>query len=135
MSRLLLAASVFFIMTSGPGCVRRTLTVRTQPEGATVWINDEEVGKSPASVDFTWYGDYDIICRKEGCQTLETHHRVNAPWYQIPPIDFLAEVLTPWTYEDHQSVEFQMEPEQLPGRTELIQRARELREQALFGEK
>ena len=116
------------------GCVRRTLTIRTEPEGASVWVNDEEVGKSPVMVDFTWYGDYAITCRHEGYEALLGHHRINPPWYQVPPIDFFAEVLTPWTYEDHHAVEFEMVREELPARAEIIERALEMRERALYAE-
>lgn len=132
MSRTGLALCSFAFLACYVGCVRRTLTVRTEPEGARIWVNDEDVGRSPVTVDFTWYGDYDIVCRKQGLQPLATHHRVNPPWYQIPPIDFFAEVLTPWTYEDHHAVAFDMEPETFPGRDELVERAKEMREHALF---
>src|SRR5437016_11722038 len=40
-----------------PGCVRRTVTVRTDPQGAAVVLNDQHIGTSPVSVDFTWYGE------------------------------------------------------------------------------
>ncbi|MEZ6082644.1 MAG: hypothetical protein R3E58_01500 [Phycisphaerae bacterium] len=26
------------------GCVRRTLTINTEPQGALIWLNDEEIG-------------------------------------------------------------------------------------------
>ena len=134
MNRSLIAITVLLLSATLPGCVRRTLTVRTEPEGAAVWINNEQAGKSPASVDFTWYGDYDIACRKKGYEPLWTHHRINAPWYQLPGIDFFAEVLTPWTYEDHHVVQFELETEELPSRVDLIERAQEMRERALFAE-
>ena len=113
------------------GCVRRTLTIRTEPAGALVFLNDEEVGRSPVTTDFTWYGDYDVILRREGCQTLHTHMMVKAPWYQIPPIDSFFEVLWPGHIVDARSFDFELQPEQRPTRAELIDRARALRDRSL----
>ena len=65
-ARILTATCGVAFATLPAGCVRRTLMVRTEPEGARVFLNDYEVGTSPVSVDFTWYGDYDVIVRKDG---------------------------------------------------------------------
>ena len=88
------------------GCVRRTVTINTDPQGARVILNDEEVGTSPVSVDFTWYGDYDVIIRHEAYETLHTHKRIKAPWYQVPPIDFFAEAFVPFTIHDRHEMCF-----------------------------
>jgi len=118
------------------GCVRRTLTVRTEPEGARVWLNNQEIGTSPVTADFTWYGDYEVTLRKEGFQTLNTHHRLDAPWYQWPFIDFFAEVLFPFQVHDRRELPVcVLQPEVLPEPEELVQRAEELKERAVFGER
>jgi len=102
---LVALAAGLVLCGAGIGCVRRTLTINSDPQGALVYLNDAEVGRTPVSVDFLWYGDYDVILRKEGYATLQTNERVNEPWYQVPPIDF---------------------------REELLQRAEALRERALY---
>lgn len=51
------------------GCVERVMKISTTPTGARVFINDEEVGLSPVKVSFVWYGDYDIVIRKQGLPT------------------------------------------------------------------
>ncbi|KKN43459.1 hypothetical protein LCGC14_0702840 [marine sediment metagenome] len=71
------------------------MRIRTDPAGALIFVNDEEIGLSPVTFAFLWYGDYDIIARKPGFKTLKTHYRVNPPWYQLPPFDLVAEVLIP----------------------------------------
>ena len=48
------------------GCVERRLTINTKPQGAVVALNDEEIGESPVSVNFNWYGDYCVRISKEG---------------------------------------------------------------------
>ncbi len=116
------------------GCVRRTVTIRTDPQGARVVLNDQEVGTSPVSVDFTWYGDYDVVLRREGYETLDTHHRLHAPWYQVPPIDLVAEALVPFTIHDRQEMTFTLEPKREIARGELLEAAREIRERTLFAE-
>ncbi len=115
-----------------PGCVRRTLTIQSEPDGALVFLNDEEVGRTPVTTDFTWYGDYEVILRREGCQTLHTHTEIKAPWYQLPPIDFFFEVLWPGHIVDARDIDFELEPQELPTREELVDRAQVLRDRALF---
>ncbi|TFG50593.1 MAG: PEGA domain-containing protein, partial [Candidatus Brocadiia bacterium] len=63
------------------GCVERQLTIKTEPAGGLVLLNDEEIGESPVAVSFEWYGDYDIKIYKDGYETLKTHRLLKAPWY------------------------------------------------------
>lgn len=112
-------------------CVRRTMTITTEPKGAIVYLNDREIGRSDVTIDFTWYGDYEITLRKEGYQTLNTHWDVRAPWYQIPPLDFFAEILWPGKIVDARSNHFVLEPLLEPSPHELQTRAFDLRNQAL----
>lgn len=112
-------------------CVERTVKINTIPEGATVFLNDQEVGKSPVKVPFTWYGDYDIIIRKEGHQTVKTNHRIDAPWYQWPFIDLFTECLIPFTLHDDRELEpYVLEPAIVPNKEELVQRADEMKAQS-----
>lgn len=113
------------------GCVRRTMTITTEPPNALVYLNDQEVGRSAVTTDFIWYGDYDVLIRKKGYETLKTHWDVKPPWYQIIPIDFLAEVLWPGHLHDRHDRHFVLSVAELPDRDELISRALETRKQAL----
>jgi len=115
----------------GCSCVQRTLTINTEPQGATVVLNDQEVGRSPVRVPFTWYGDYDIMLRKEGQKTLQTHHRVKAPWYQLPVIDIFAECLVPFTIHDDRVLEtYVLDPYEAPNKDDLLQRADQMKADA-----
>ncbi|HEY3242525.1 MAG TPA: PEGA domain-containing protein [Phycisphaerae bacterium] len=105
--------------------------MNTEPQGALVYLNDEEIGRSPASTDFTWYGDYDVIVRKEGFQTVRTHAKVNPPWYQLIPFDFLSEVLWPGWIHDQRSLSYSLAPATQPSREELLEDAKTLRERAV----
>lgn len=115
------------------GCVERTARIETDPPGALVIVNDEEVGVSPVRFSFLWYGDYDIILRKPGYQTLKTHHRLNPPWYQWPPFDLVAETLIPVTIHDqHVLPTFVLERAEKPTLEEVVERAALLRDRALY---
>ncbi|UCG33196.1 MAG: PEGA domain-containing protein [Phycisphaerales bacterium] len=122
-------------VTLAVGCVRRTMSFNTDPQGAIVHLNDVEIGRTPVTVDFTWYGDYDVVYRKEGYTTLVTHHRVREPWYQLFPLDFFSEVLIPWEIHDHQEIPLAvLDPEPDPDVDALVQRADEMRDQAVYAE-
>jgi hypothetical protein len=124
-------AAALMLITTSTGCVRRTITITTEPPQALVFLNDQEVGRSTVTTDFLWYGDYDVIIRKEGYKTLKTHWNVEPPWYQVVPIDFFAEVLWPGHIHDQRSRHFMLEVDTPPTKEELIQRALETRERAL----
>jgi len=114
-----------------PGCVRRTMTITTEPPSALVFLNDQEIGRTALTTDFLWYGDYDVIIRKEGYETLQTHWRIKPPWYQIIPFDFFAEVLWPGRIHDRHEKHFVLTAAEKPPADELIDRALETREKAL----
>ncbi len=75
------------------GCIHRQLTVKSDPPGALVELNGREVGRTPMTREFLWYGDYDVALRLEGYQTVKTHARVYAPWWQWVPLDFFTSML------------------------------------------
>ncbi len=109
------------------GCVERTVTINTEPKGAIVWLNDKEVGRTPVTVPFKWYGDYDVIIRKEGYETLKTHRKLVRPWYEYIPFDLFAEVFTPAVIHDDHFWEFELEQGQPVAEKELLERAMEFR--------
>jgi hypothetical protein len=111
------------------GCVERRLTINTEPQGAIVVLNDEEIGTSPATVSFEWYGDYNVSIRKEGFETLKTHRRLQAPWYDAFPFDFFAQLIIPDRVIDSYEWTFELEEDRPISREELIQNARQLKEQ------
>ena len=48
------------------GCVQRIISITSQPSGALVYLNDEEVGRTPISAPHLFYGVYDIRLEHEG---------------------------------------------------------------------
>jgi hypothetical protein len=122
------AVSLIAIMILG-GCVERKLTINTEPVGAIVVLNDEEVGISPVTVSFEWYGDYNVRISKEGFETLKTHRKLKAPWYDAFPFDFFAQLVIPKRIVNSYEWTFDLAPLQQPTREELIKNAEELKEQ------
>jgi len=110
------------------GCVERKLTINTEPQGALVMLNDEEIGESPVTVNFNWYGDYWVRIRKEGYESLDTHRELIGPWYDDFPFDFFA-MLNPKRTVDSYEWTFELEPKKQISREELIQNAEELKKQ------
>jgi len=92
---------------AGGGCVQRTLQIESDPPGALVYLNGEEAGRTPMRKNFVWYGTYDVVLRKDGYQTLNKPTQVWAPWWQIPPIDLVAELLP---LEDKQYARYRLRP-------------------------
>ena len=95
---------------SAGGCVERTLQIQTEPPGALVHLNGEEVGRTPMRKTFVWYGTYDVELRKEGYVTKTAVTKVWAPWWQIPPIDLFAELL-PVPLQDNHAVTYRLRQE------------------------
>ncbi len=56
-------------------------------------MNDQEVGRTPFTRDFVWYGRYEVSLRKNGYETLNTHTSVYAPFWQWVPFDLPMEML------------------------------------------
>jgi hypothetical protein len=110
------------------GCVRRTLTVKSDPPGALVHLNGVEVGRTPMTSDFTWYGTYDVVLRKEGYETLKTRGKVIAPWWQWVPIDLFAELLP---LHDKRALSYTMKPytEAAIDSQQMLSRAEQMRTQ------
>ena len=111
------------------GCVERTLTINTEPQQATVILNDQEIGQSPVTVSFNWYGDYNVLLKKAGYQTLRTHRQMKRPWYDSFPFDFFAQILTPKRIVDSYVWDFDLEEEKETDREILIKDAQELKQQ------
>jgi len=96
---------------------------------AAVALNDEEIGASPVTVSFNWYGDYNVRISKEGYETLKTHRKLKRPWYDRFPFDFFAQILNPKRIVDEYEWTFELTEKKLPAREELIRNAQKLKKQ------
>ncbi len=104
------------------GCVERKITVTTEPAGAVVWLNDEEIGATPITTHFTWYGDYDVVMRREGYETLHTSRETPTPVWQWPGLDLFFECFWPFELVDEHNWHFDLTPA-TPGDAEALIRS------------
>lgn len=116
------------------GCVERVLQVRSDPPGATVYVNGTEAGKTPLDHHFTFYGTVEVALRREGVLYHREFKELSCPWYDHFPVDFFTELLVPWTIRDVHLVEVRLAPSSRTldeaERKELRRRSEELRSQA-----
>src|SRR3954470_2225274 len=111
--------------------VRRRLNVNSNPQGALVYVDNQQIGTTPCSVDFTYYGTREIRLIKAGFETLTVNQPIPAPWYQYTPIDFVAENLVTTKIRDNRTVSFNLAPQLIIPTQELINRADQLRQETL----
>jgi PEGA domain len=129
--KILLVISLLLVASSG--CVRRRLTVRTTPPGASVYVDNQYIGTSPTATATTFYGTREIQVVREGYRTERILRRFNLPWYQLPPIDFISDTLWPKKIRDERIVDITLLPQQVMSSEELSARANNLRIQAAQG--
>lgn len=103
------------------------MTIRSNPPGAMVYVDDYELGTTPVSTDFTYYGIRKIRLVKDGYETLTVMEPVRAPWYQIPPLDFVTENLLPGELRDQRDFYYQLQPQVVVPTDRLLSRAEQLR--------
>jgi hypothetical protein len=119
------------LLTSG--CVRRRMTIRSFPPGAQVFVDDQEIGTTPCSASFVYYGTRKLTVIKEGFKTETLWQAFNAPWYQIPPLDIVTENLIVQEIRDERVVDVQLQPEEIVPQQQLLDRAQLLRDSAQTG--
>ena len=93
--------AALMMVLSVSGCVERKLTIVTEPSDAVVWLNDEEVGTTPVTVNFNWYGDYSVRIEKPGYEILNTHRKLERPAHDRFPLDFFAELSPKQTIDEY----------------------------------
>ena len=109
------------------GCVQRRVTVRSNPPGAMVYIDDYPIGATPVSTAYTFYGTRKIRLEKPGYEILAVMHEFPPPFYDYPVVDFFTENVVPWEIRDERTVEYQLQPQILEPTQRYLERADELR--------
>ena len=99
-----------------PGCVKRRYTLRTDPPGALAIVNGEEIGPTPVSHSFTYYGDRNITFMRDDYQTLSVVQPMDAPWWDNYFTEFFSENLVPITLRDEREFHYRLVPVEQPAR-------------------
>jgi hypothetical protein len=121
---ILLAGVILPLQT---GCVSRRMTIRSNPPGALVYVDDYEIGATPVSTDFTYYGTRKIRIVKDGYETLTVMQPISTPWYEYPPADFITENFVPGKIRDQRILDYQLKPQMVVPTDQLLYRAESLR--------
>jgi hypothetical protein len=119
---------LLLILASLVGCVERTISIGSDPTGALVYLNDEEVGRTPLTVPFTFYGIYDVRLEADGYEPLWTTQKAVSPWWETIGPDLFAE-LVPHARVDL-TWHFNMQPTAVPSDVDvdlLLNRAQQMR--------
>ena len=111
------------------GCVERRYTIRSDPPGALVIVNDEEIGTAPVSRNYTFSGDRHVRLMREGYETFDVIQPMDAPWWDNVLTEFFSENLIPYTLRDDREFTFKMKPEESTDTNALLTRAESLRSQ------
>ena len=123
------AAVICCLLATDTGCVQRRMTIRSSPPGALVYVDDYQIGTTPVSTDFIYYGTRKIRLVKDGYETLTVRQPIPAPWYEYFPLDFVTENLWPWEIRDERVVDLAMSttastpPESVVARAEQVRLA------------
>ncbi len=121
------------LAAASSGCVRRRMMVRTNPPGATVSVDNQVIGTTPAASSFVYYGTREFRIEKDGYRTETIRRRFNPPWYEFPGLDFVSETLWPGEIRDERIIDVELVPKTLEPTENVVQRADALRAQSHAG--
>ena len=107
--------------------------MRTNPPGATVSVDNQVIGTTPAASSFVYYGTREFRIEKDGYRTETIRRRFNPPWYQYPVLDFFTETLWPGEIRDERIIDVEMVPKTLEATETVVDRADALRAQSHAG--
>lgn len=94
---------------AGVGCVERRIEITSEPSGALVWVNDQQVGRTPTQASFLYHGVYDVRLQLDGYEPLTAEAEACPPIYEHAPLDLFAEIV-PARLENVQRWHFVLEP-------------------------
>ena len=97
---------VLFLLLAG--CTERWIQVRSEPPGATVYLDGKRFGTTPCKGRFIWYGDRELVLERDEFQSHTEIVRLRPPWWQWPFLDLIPDFLLPWTFTDLHSFSFSL---------------------------
>ena len=121
------------LLLAATGCVRRRLTVRTNPPGALVSVDNQIIGTSPAASPYVYYGTREVRVELDGYRTEVIRRRLDPPWYEYPPFDFITETLWPLEVRDERIIDVELVPQEVATIETVLDRANTLRDQSRQG--
>jgi hypothetical protein len=133
MKRTVTLALLMLAALAATGCygqVQRTITIESEPPGALCWLNDNEIGRTPVTIPFTWYGTYGVRLEAPGYETLVTEAKVKTPVYERIGLDLFSETIVPGIKHNDHSFSYVLKKYEPVDTTALRERAEGLRRDA-----
>lgn len=111
MKKNLLAIVALFLLlaVASSGCVRRIVTIDSQPQGAQVYFGRQLVGETPCTHEFLYYGTHYLELAKDGYLNHRTTVKLKGPVYEYFPFSVFSEILIPWQITDEHIFNFKLE--------------------------
>jgi hypothetical protein len=131
-ARVLLTV-VALVLCALSGCVRRRMTIVSNPPGAAVYVDNQQIGTTPVSTSFTYYGTRNVTLVLDGYETQTVKHTFHTPWYQIPPLDLASESLYPGEIRDERLLDFTLAPQPMVSADAIWRAGENLRASAQQG--
>lgn len=127
-ARACVLAAALALFLPATGCVQRRLTILSNPPGAMVYIGRQEIGVTPVSTDYVYYGNRQITLEKPGYETLTVSQPIRPPWYQIPPLDVISDNFALHEVRDERVLTYDLIPQVVVPKQDLLRRANGLRQ-------
>ncbi len=124
---------LLFMLVFSNGCIRRRLTVRSNPPGAATYVDGQFIGNTPVSASYIHEATRRVELVHPEYRTEKIYRKLGPRWYEIPPLDFFFETLWPWEIRDERIIDVTLVPKQTLADEELISRANGLRLQSSQG--
>ena len=99
------------------------MTINSNPPGATVYVDGHQLGKTPVSTDFTYYGTRNIRLEMDNYQTMVVKQKVTPPWYEFPPFDFFSETFSANEVKDHHMWTYDLQQRAISSDDQIMERA------------
>ena len=124
--RDLIAGLTLLTVLAAAGCAERKMTVISDPPGAVVFMDGEEMGVTPVTYKFNFYGGRRFTLKHDGYETHEEIRQISPPLHMAFPMDTIWD-LTPLPARDHKTLEFKLAEQGDPDPEELRNRAEGMR--------
>ncbi|MBN3037976.1 MAG: PEGA domain-containing protein [Candidatus Omnitrophica bacterium] len=108
MKKTIIFATVIFTAVLTAGCVRRVVTIDSNPQGAQVYFDRKLVGETPCEHEFLYYGGHHLELVKDGYENYRTVCTLKGPFYEYFPFSFFTEVMLPWELKDEHSFSYEL---------------------------
>jgi len=106
LGRLAIGAALLALL---PGCVSRKLFLRSEPPGATVFLDGQPAGTTPYEGEIPAWGTRRLELQLDGYERVDTDLELSTPWWDWFPLDMLSAVM-PWRIEADREFAFTLVP-------------------------